>query len=83
MEYEDSEESVIFSDFEELDQAREIHMTFERDGHVFFEQVEAVMHYFDLKLTQKVCRLDLVRRLQSKAQLKFCIKSAIKYQKAR
>ena len=39
------------------------------------------MDYFDLKLTQKVSRLDLVRRLRSKAQLQFCTKSAIKYKK--
>ena len=56
-------------------------MTLERDGHVSFEEVEAVITYIDLKLTQKVSRLDLAKRLRSEAQLQFCIKSAMKEKK--
>ena len=37
VENEYSEVSVIFSDFDELDQARKNLMTLERDGHVSFE----------------------------------------------
>ena len=49
----------------------------ERDGHVYHDELEAVMEYIDLKLTQKFSRQDLSKRLQSKAQLQFCIKSAL------
>ena len=44
-------------------------MILERDEHVSFEEVDAVMDYIDLKLTQKVSRKDLAKRLRSEAQL--------------
>ena len=51
-------DSNSFSDFDKLDEAIENLMALERDGHVSFAESEAVMEYFDLKLTQKVSRQD-------------------------
>ena len=38
-------------------------MFLERDGHISFEEVEAVKEYIDLKLTLKVFCLDLAKKL--------------------
>ena len=78
MEYEQSEISNGSTYFDELDQARESLMIFERDKHVFSEEVEAVMDYIDLKLTQKVKCQDLAKGLRSEAQLQYSMKPAIK-----
>ena len=56
-------------------------MILERDGHVSFKEVKAVMKYIDLKLTQNVSRQDLAKRLRSVAQLQFCIEFAMKEKK--
>ena len=46
-----------------------------------FEEVEAVIDYIALKLTQKVFHLDLAKRLRSEAQHRLCIKSTMKKNK--
>ena len=56
-------------------------MILEKEGLVSFKEVEAVMEYIDVKLTQKVSRQDLAKRLGSEAQLQFCFRSAMKEKK--
>ena len=53
----------------------------EQAGGIFFENVEDIMAYFDKKLTEKVSRADLAKRIKSQALRSFCIKSVRKERK--
>ena len=46
-----------------------------------FAEVEALMHYVDMKLVEGLSRLNLARRIKSPAQRHFCIKSIKKEKK--
>ena len=81
MENEQYEENDKFLDYDGLDQARENLMILERGGHVSFKEVEAVMNYINLKLTQRVSRHDLAKRLRSEAHLQLCTESVMKEKK--
>ena len=73
-----SDDEDDWGDCDELDEARENLMTYEKEGNISFEELEALMEYINQKLANKVTRQDSAKRLRSEVQLQFGMKPAMK-----
>ena len=77
----DFEKNNDFENGDDLDAAIEELMEMEDSGSISLEDVECLMDYIDRKLTEKVSREDLARRMRSPAQRRFCVRSMKKQKK--